>query len=1646
MLQTPSAINAYQAETDGYFTNPEFTRQGIVLSNNFASKLYLIRDKNLTELVSAPGCGRYFTISPDRSVIGFKLIKKDGMQVPAIFDLSAMKIIEMSAPVDLCGQVSFSNNGDIAFTTGNELHVNSNQTTRVYDLEAYSNIAPVSPDGYYAIFTKEDNQLYVLDLMTGQIKMITDNAYGYFYPRWSPDGNKVVYSSLPGTLMVWNKITDTTYTIGAGENASWSDDSQFLLYNVVIRDNFEFLGSEIYKSRYDGSQKVQMTNTPETHEMFPACSGDVFIYSTYEKREIAEARGNFSYEKIQNPEVLVRSVDPLPMDTLGPDDFIQKKSKAITMVSGDVPYVHQVYDTPNWHSGYWSCAPTTAIMALAYYNRLPRWPITISVPSSHTNNYGAYVADLYRYNEIYYNEPADDYAGNTAYGGYGYMWTGTYRPSTRMATYFTNHGVSSAKSYSTSYSNVVNDINQSYPYAICSSITSAGHLTLAVGYVNGQYTVIYNDPYGDKNDGYMNYYGKNAYYDWPGYNNGYANINSMAWADYARSSQPAYSNTVIDDIYYNHGFYIYNQGTALMRYYRDMKTGGYNNHFWYTITCPTSTLDTCYVTWTPTLASTGKYTVSAYIPNSTNVTCTSARYKIYYSGGSSTVIINQSSNKGTWVSLGTFLFNPANQHYVRLGDGTGTQGQKIAFDAVKWVCTTPAQAGTITGDTEVCQGETSVTYTVPAIANATSYTWTLPSGATGSSTTNSITVNYSSLAVSGNISVYGINSCGTTGAASSLAVTVNPLPAAAGTITGASTVCQGQSSVTYTIPAIANATSYTWTLPSGATGTSTMNSITVNYGTSAVSGDITVKGHNACGDGTSSPLAVTVNPLPAAAGTITGASTVCQGQSSVTYTIPAIANAASYTWTLPSGATGSSSTNSITVNYGTSAVSGDITLKGHNACGDGTSSSLAVTVNPLPAAAGTVTGSATVCQGQSSVTYSVSPITNASSYLWTLPSGATGTSTTNSITVNFGTTAASGNITVKGHNTCGDGTSSSLAVTVNMAPTAAITYSGTPFCETVNTAQAVTLSGTGSYSGGTFASVPSGLDINSVTGAILPYTSTPGMYSVTYTIPASGGCPSVPVITNVAVTVQYPQTITGSATLFIGDSITLNSTTAGGIWTSTVDSVAVVNPETGTVTGIAPGTSVIHYSVTSGGCVNTASHTITVAGRYSISGKTRYAGRAYAGNPTYNPATYDPAVYDIDHVIVILKSQTSGAEIACDTSNESGFFQFTSVPDGNYILHYDKCMPDTMQWANDVNVLDVVLLKYLIGSDVNMDPSRNFSALYKKAGNVDNNLYITSNDISRLKTKIGTPTMPSANFPKGNWVALDTAIVVSGSDITIILPTIAYGDYNASSSRYRDSVTTWSQAKAHTKNIISVSDEYIITNELSYFEIPLHFSSKMNDLSALGLELNYPDRAYRLVSVSMPEAVNKNGPVKINPAPEEILADDDDLLVTDKDGIIRVVFATTGHLDVAAGEEVIRLGFRPLKDLPLGELDFELSGTGVFGNRFGEENEDIYLIMPKIRVQGNNAQSGCGLSGYPNPFDGNATLTYNLPEKGLVTIKVYNARGELLAELVNDVQLKGKHSVEFLSANVQAGFYTFKLEFSGSDSDDSFYEILKMVH
>lgn len=163
---------------------------------------------------------------------------------------------------------------------------------------------------------------------------------------------------------------------------------------------------------------------------------------------------------------------------------------------------------------------------------------------------------------------------------------------------------------------------------------------------------------------------------------------------------------------------------------------------------------------------------------------------------------------------------------------------------------------------------------------------------------------------------------------------------------------------------------------------------------------------------------------------VTGGGSYCEGGSGVAIRLSDSESGVNYQLYLdestpvgsPVAGTGSA------ISFGNQTSAGTYTVVATGTIGGCTSTmsgNKSVTINPLPAAAGAITGSSSVVQGQSNVSYSVGAISDATSYVWSYSgTGATITGTTNNITISFASNATSGNLTVYGVNSCGDGTMS----------------------------------------------------------------------------------------------------------------------------------------------------------------------------------------------------------------------------------------------------------------------------------------------------------------------------------------------------------------------------------------------------------------------------------------------------------------------------------------------------------------------------------------------------------------------------------------------------------------------------------------------
>ncbi len=251
---------------------------------------------------------------------------------------------------------------------------------------------------------------------------------------------------------------------------------------------------------------------------------------------------------------------------------------------------------------------------------------------------------------------------------------------------------------------------------------------------------------------------------------------------------------------------------------------------------------------------------------------------------------------------------------------------------------------TPSGPTTFCLGD-SVKLTASA---STTYSWS-----TGA-TTQTITV-YNA----GNyyVTETNTNNCSATSAITT--VVVNPLPTASITPSGATTFCQGGS----VILNANNGSSYLW-FPTN----ETTQIITVT-----TSGTYSVAVANICGTATSTPVIVTVNPVPTVTITASGATTFCQGDS-ITLTS---SSATSYSW--DNGATTQSIKVGSTGNY-------FVTVTNSFSC-SATSSNIVITVNQLAIA------SFNYGEVKSSMTYSFNNTsTNATAYTWSFGDGHTSTS------------------------------------------------------------------------------------------------------------------------------------------------------------------------------------------------------------------------------------------------------------------------------------------------------------------------------------------------------------------------------------------------------------------------------------------------------------------------------------------------------------------------------------------------------------------------------------------------------------------------------------------------------------------------------
>ncbi|MCF8450401.1 MAG: Ig-like domain-containing protein, partial [Taibaiella sp.] len=428
-------------------------------------------------------------------------------------------------------------------------------------------------------------------------------------------------------------------------------------------------------------------------------------------------------------------------------------------------------------------------------------------------------------------------------------------------------------------------------------------------------------------------------------------------------------------------------------------------------------------------------------------------------------------------------------------------------------------------DEAICLG----TSTVLTATGGTTYTWT-PAAGLSATTGASVTANpttTTTYTVTGTIAG-GCNSTATK------TVTVNALP----TISAGSDVaiCQG----TGTTLSATGGTSYTWS-PNTALSATTGSSITASPTTTVT---YTVTGTDANGCNNAASKQVSVNALP----TINAGSgvVICTGAS----TTLSATGGATYTWA--PGASLTATTGSSVLASPTTTVTYTVTGTDGNGCTNTATTIVSVDVTPD---AGIISGEDLVSIGAATALSSTQPGGTWSSG----NANATVGSATGIVTgISGGTVLISYTYT----NACGTDYATKT-MTVNTA--SSVISGSSQLCVNSTTTYLPPLPG-GTWS----SSNPAVIGINAATGVASGMNFGPA--TISYTLGTTF------YTKNVTVSNTIPA-ITGSLVACNGLTTVLSHSIEGGIWSSGSPWHATINSGNGTLTAIAPGVSLISYTL-----------------------------------------------------------------------------------------------------------------------------------------------------------------------------------------------------------------------------------------------------------------------------------------------------------------------------------------------------------------------------------------------------------------------------------------------------------------------------------
>ncbi|MEJ2196788.1 MAG: T9SS type A sorting domain-containing protein, partial [Ignavibacteriaceae bacterium] len=111
--------------------------------------------------------------------------------------------------------------------------------------------------------------------------------------------------------------------------------------------------------------------------------------------------------------------------------------------------------------------------------------------------------------------------------------------------------------------------------------------------------------------------------------------------------------------------------------------------------------------------------------------------------------------------------------------------------------------------------------------------------------------------------------------------------------------------------------------------------------------------------------------------------------------------------------------------------------------------------------------------------------------------------------------------------------------------------------------------------------------------------------------------------------------------------------------------------------------------------------------------------------------------------------------------------------------------------------------------------------------------------------------------------------------------------------------------------------------------------------------------------------------------------------------------------------------------------DHDIKLSGKYYYRLKQiDNDGTYEYFDVVTVEVGVLNNIYLAQNYPNPFNPETRIEFTLPEKQLVSLRIYNTLGELKKELINEEREAGSYTVNFDASNLPSGVYIYSLQTS----------------